>query len=89
MQCEIYPIYELLSGQVCASNGLSEVVIGMIGMKQAFALTPTFFNFYIDEVSGCIEKLGSSGALLGKSHVHRATVLPYGRRHQLRFLVYM
>ena len=64
MQWGIYALYESVSGKVRSSKGLSEAVASIIGVKQGFPLSPTFFGVYIDEVSHYIERFGGSGAYL-------------------------
>ena len=57
-------LYKTVVGQVCTSEGISELIHSTIGVKQGCSLAPTLFGMYVDEVSDYFQREGDRGAQL-------------------------
>ena len=65
----ILALYKAFKGQICAHEGVSDLIHSTIGVKQGCPLSPTLFGLYIDEISEYMEKGGGRGAQLAGTQI--------------------
>ena len=58
----IQALYKNVTGQVCTSEGFSDLIHSTIGVKQGCPLSPTLFGIYVDEITDYIDRTGDKGA---------------------------
>ncbi|MCO5596305.1 hypothetical protein L7F22_050366 [Adiantum nelumboides] len=58
----IMALYRSVTGHVRTPEGISDLVLSTIGVKQGCPLSPTLFGMYVDEVSDYIDREGDRGA---------------------------